>query len=510
MAGALLTKTKALGVQFHYRNRWFNVAIRNISASYCPNDRPCECAIVVPYNVNPCDGEKLFYTGKELNDELNGKLMETLEQPPPDRTGVYLVDSPEKGTIALSPLETKKPIIDDDFKLINMFHNKERIRESVALGMKKLAESNCKKILIGNYDDDKTASEAAYLTAYQPPDCIKTCMTGVCVDNYDKRCCQKEWETGMIAAKAQNLSRHIQDTKIENMKPTNFAETAIRELCCCDVKVEVRDERWMKAKKMTGVLMAAQTTCVEPLFLELSYFAKKNEKGRPLLFVGRGSCLEECCAQGEPPKILSNDYASAAAIVGAFYGAAKMLLPMDMMAYIPIYGYNPMRAGAGSVVNNFNGIKTKLASICNEGCIVMSDALSYSKCSTPSLIMTIDSQPHDARVDFKSLFNVCLTNCDVLWQAIRVSDLSNRGELEEFQGVGHAHAFLSKFIPCCDAQYGHIQIARTCSGVSDGRIAPYLLEGLKLGRPTRSLIELLYYMACPHQQVPPNECCDSK
>ncbi|XP_050443872.1 cytosol aminopeptidase-like [Adelges cooleyi] len=440
--------------------------------------------------------------------------------------GIILLDSCE-GKLALTPLKSSLPIADDEHKGYNTYFNRERIRESVAEGI---------KALIGSYEDDRTAAEAAYLTAWQGPKCDE-CWEGLCVRNHSATACQTEWNRGKVAAEAQNLARWVGDMQMDFMKPVHFAQLAMDRLCCCDVKVSVRDERWMESKKMTGILEAASTTCVPPLLVELTYYGKGNQGERPIVMVGRGSCLEECCRRGEPPKILCNDMGSAAAILGTFRGVAQMHLPVDLVAYIVLYGYNPRAAKQDAVVRNANSKYTMFATTRNEGSMVMSDAVYYSRKDTPGRLLTIDTQPTDKRDSFNKVFNTFVTHHPDFWREIRVAglmtgdrlwqlmthdsfleelsmlnqiDLTNRSELHKYQGSGYNHAYLTQFVPCCDTIVGHLQINDRTKNTSDGLILPYLREELKTGRPTRTIIQLLYQLACPHEEIAPIPCCDQK
>lgn len=73
-------------------------------------------------------------------------------------------------------------------------------------------------------------------------------------------------------------------------------------------------------------------------------------------------------------------------------------------------------------------------------------------------------------------------------------DISNKGH-----GKGSAclaAAFLKEFIPCVD--WIHMDITGVGMSTQTGNY-PYLEAGRMTGRPTRTLIQFLYQMACPEE-----------
>lgn len=75
-------------------------------------------------------------------------------------------------------------------------------------------------------------------------------------------------------------------------------------------------------------------------------------------------------------------------------------------------------------------------------------------------------------------------------------DISNTG-----QGKGSAclgAAFLKEFVPCVD--WIHLDITGV-GMLKKGVGIPYLAEERMTGRPTRTLVQFLYQMACPDEQV---------
>ncbi|EDV55747.1 cytosol aminopeptidase [Drosophila erecta] len=334
---------------------------------------------------------------------------------------------------------------------------------------------------------------------------------------------QDAWTRGLFKAESQNLARRLADTPANQMTPSIFAQATVDALCPCGVSVEVRSMDWIEMQNLNSFLMVAKGSCEPPIILEVSYCGTSPEE-RPILMLGKGLTFNSggLCLH---PKRGMDEYrgavSGAAVCVAAIRAAAALSLPINVSAVLPLCENMPsgMATKPGDVVTLLNGKTMRIKDISLAGTVLLADPLLYAQSTfKPKLVVEVGSMASGIRKGLGASATGLWTNNSFLWKnfqkagaltgdrlwrmplwryfsklvAPRASyDICNTGE-------GHASsclaaAILYELVPCSD--WVHLDTHGTGMLAKHG-VPPYLLKDCMTGRPTRSIIQFLYQMAC--------------
>lgn len=369
------------------------------------------------------------------------------------------------------------------------------------------------------------AAEGAALAVWRFQD-NKNCRDWTIVPSLELfDCCdQDSWQRGLFKADSQNLVRKLCDMPANQMTPLHFAQHTVNELCPCGIKVEVHDKDWIECKHMNAFLTAARGSCAPPLMIEINYCGGCAEH-KPILLVGKGVTFDAgglCLKRGEHISRHKAAMAGAAIVLSAIRAASALSLPINITGLIPLCENMPsgMAMKVGDLVCGMNGKTIKIDNTDHEGRLMLCDALIYGQqVYKPNLIIDVSTETRGVTAALGSGASGVFSNSHTMWNEIRKAgsitgdrvwrlplwkyytrnvtsqksaDLTNQG-----LGKGSpclAAAFLQEFIVCVD--WLHLDISGTGMRCHD-KVYPYLKKGRMTGRPTRTLIQLLYQLACP-------------
>lgn len=334
------------------------------------------------------------------------------------------------------------------------------------------------------------------------------------------------FQRGLFKAECQNLSRRLSDTPANIMTPLQFAQETVNELCPCGLKVDVHDRDWIEHKRMFAFLTVARGSCEPPVFLEISYCGGPPDQ-KPIMICGKGLtydsgglCLRTCKRQFRQRAAP----AGAAAIIGAMKAVAALSLPVNIQCLIPLCENMPsgMAMKCGDIVMGLNGKSILIQNTDNEGHLMLADAFVYGQTTyKPRLVIDVATLTHDVGSAFGSACSGVWTNSQTMWQQVRkagviTGDRVWRLPLWKFftrkvtdyrshdvdnQGYGKGEpckgaAFLNEFLTCVD--WIHFDVTGV-GKAAENKIYSYYTKGRMTGRPTRTLIQLLYQLSCPSE-----------
>ncbi|CAJ0838875.1 17168_t:CDS:2 [Entrophospora sp. SA101] len=370
----------------------------------------------------------------------------------------------------------------------------EIARNASAVGVRSLRENNAKNILVDVMTNEHGAAEGAILGLY----------------NYDTLK-SLSWETGLIYAEAQNFARTLMEAPANYMTPTNFTEYVQSKFNrLSNVEIIVRDKDWVEEKKM-GSFLSVSKGSDEPLkFLEMHYKGGSDKSSSSLLaLVGKGVTFDSGGISLKPSSNMSEmkaDMGGGAAVSASLYGIAKLRLPINVVATIPLCENMPSGYATkpGDVVIAMNGKSIEVGNTDAEGRLILADALYYTSSTfKPHTLIDMATLTGAMGVALGNVYSGVFTNSNVLWQQLSssskktndrfwrmpledaykkglekssVADLVNVGGDSEIGGVRIKDADELNCI-----RYAHIDIASVMltTDDSDERIATtpkYLLE----------------------------------
>ncbi|CAG8648126.1 2709_t:CDS:2, partial [Funneliformis mosseae] len=410
----------------------------------------------------------------------------------------------------------------------------DKARVAAAAGVCTLRDQGAKNIAVDVMTSEHGASEGVTLGLFKPDQLksAKNKKSSVTISPFglsslENSSSELSWETGLIYANAQNFARTLGNSPSNYMTPTIFAEN-VKSILQGLPKVEiiVRDREWAEEKKMGSFLSVAKGSD-EPLrFLEIHYKGGK-EDDKPLALIGKGVTFDSGGISLKPSTGMSEmkiDMGGGAAVSAALYGIAKLELPINVVAAIPLCENLPSGHATkpGDVVIAMNGKSIEVDNTDAEGRLILADALYY---------ISSTFQPHSL-IDLATLtgaigvalgndhYSGVFTNSNILWkQLVDAGNIANdpfwRMPLDDFYkkamtksdvadyinsgdrygGACTAAIFLKEFVYGLSDEgtirYAHIDMACVMSTSADSH---YNVKGAT-GRPTRSIIEFARRLA---------------
>ncbi|KAF2893566.1 hypothetical protein ILUMI_12595 [Ignelater luminosus] len=497
---------------------------------YADDSSPCPEKKGLILGVYEGDNDEPVFTAaaQKFNDHLGGKLFDLVKSCQSEiskgKTKIFNNLDKEFWSVALVGLGREKQ---GYHELEAIDQGMESVRIASGIGAQKLKKQGVTRILVEGLGRPEQAAEGAALALwrYQENKMREKWKPIPSLELFDDPDTES-WQRGLFKAESQNLARRLSDTPANQMTPLHFAQETVNELCPCGIKVEVHDKDWIEVKRMHAFLAVARGSCEPPVCLEISYCGGPADQ-KPILFVGKGItfdsgglCLKECHGM----KKYRADMTGAAAVISTIRAASALSLPMNINAVIPLCENMPsgMAMKCGDVVMGLNGKSILIQDTDNEGRLLMADALVYGQqIHKPRLIIDVASLTPGIRRALGGAASGVFCNSQTMWSQVRKAgvitgdrvwrmplwkyytkkvahykshDVNNRGI-----GKGDpclAAAFLNEFISCVD----WIHFDTTGVGMKqEDKSFTYLTKGRMTGRPTRTLIQLLYQLSCPSE-----------
>ncbi|ORY50839.1 hypothetical protein BCR33DRAFT_780745 [Rhizoclosmatium globosum] len=325
-----------------------------------------------------------------------------------------------------------------------------------------------------------------------------------------------KWHEGVILAEAQNTARHLMETPANFLTPILFAQRAQSLLSPLpSVSVTVRDESWIASQKMGSFLSVARGSAEPPRFLEIKYQGNKSSSDFPIGLVGKGVTFDTGGISIKPSNdmaLMKGDMGGAAVVVGAIEAIAKLGLPINVVACIPLTENMPSGTATkpGDVVFAMNGKSIEVVDTDAEGRLILADAINYT-CKTfkPKSLIEFSTLTGAIDVALGYPYAGVFTTSDSLWEGLNsagksagdklwrmpmdmdayksqiksdAADLKNYGGRSA--GSCTAAVFLQEFVEE-GVEFAHIDIAGVMKQSGSYGILP---KGMT-GRPVRAIVE---------------------
>ncbi|KAG6899632.1 hypothetical protein C0993_008491 [Termitomyces sp. T159_Od127] len=437
------------------------------------------------------------------------------EKPPAVGTVRTFYNTPANKITAISSLGEKFASKATDAK-------RELLRKSVGSAVKQLKVlDGVKDVAVDASVDPHAAAVAAHLALYKfslktdPPSQFHPNLKDPLPEkfNFSPIQASKEWERGVIYAKAQNLARTLMELPANIMTPTNFTERVKAEFFGLkNVEIIVRDE-------------VTHGTSEPAKILEIHYNGSPSRDDQPLAFVGKGITFDSggiSLKPGAGMKLMRGDMGGAATVVSAALAIAQLQLPVNLVVVTPLTENmpGPSATKPGDIVYAMNGKTVEIDNTDAEGRLVLSDAIYYTSTEyKPHTLIDVATLTGAMHVALGEIFSGVFSTSDALWEQLRVAgeteydrfwrmpldedfgpqiynsnaDLQNTGGRDG--GSCTAALFLKPFAHGIEAEDGqepalkwaHIDIAGAMEAT---RATPYQETGMT-GRPVRALIEFV-------------------
>ncbi|XP_053950871.1 cytosol aminopeptidase-like [Anastrepha ludens] len=496
---------------------------------YADDSRVTKGLVVGLYQKEGEKEPKLTSSGEKFDDRVQGKVSELIKE-------TNLSGTLGKGKVFNN--------IDQEFRSIAVVgvgregagfnelemldEGMENVRVAAGVGARSLQMQGCSEVFVDSMEYPEQAAEGSALAVWRYQDNKrKKDRTGIPkLELYDSPDIDA-WTRGLFKAEAQNLARRLSDAPANQMTPTTFAQATVDALCPCGVTVEIRTMEWIEQQHLNSFLMIAKGSCEPPVLLEISYCGTAPEE-KPILLLGKGMtfnsggiCLRKCQGMDE----YRGAMAGAAVVVASIRAAAALSLPINISAVIPLCENMPsgMACKPGDVVTLLNGKSLAIRDTDKAGVVVMADPLIYAQTTyKPRLVVDVATLGRGVKKALGGGATGIFSNSHYIWKQFQKAgsltgdrmwrlplwnyykylvtnnvsyDISNNGKGPASSCL--AAAILHQFVPCVD--WAHLDIRGVGMLTKFGTV-PYLLKDRMTGRPTRTMIQFLYQMACPDQQ----------
>ncbi|KAH8398232.1 hypothetical protein KR222_009066 [Zaprionus bogoriensis] len=469
---------------------------------------------------------KLTSSGEKFDDRAQGKISELVRE-----TGmkgdlgkglVFMNVDAEFGAVAVVGLGQEGAGF-NDLEVID--EGMENARVAAGVGARALQMQGATDVFVDSMEYPEQAAEGSALAIWRyNSNRRKQNRTLIPkLELYDSPDVDA-WTRGLFKAESQNLARRLSDAPSNQMTPTIFAQSTVDALCPCGVSVEIRSMDWIEENHLNSFLMVAKGSCEPPVVLEITYCGTAPED-KPILLLGKGLTYNSgglCLRPKDCMHMYRGCMAGAAVCVATIRAAAALSLPLNVSAVLPLCENMPsgMALKPGDVVTLLNGKTLGIVDVSKAGTVVMADPLLYAQSNfKPRLVVDIATLGYgvccglggsaagifsNSNFVYKQFEKAGSLTGDRVWrlplwnyfkQLIMPNmtfDMSNRGRGPASSCI--AAAVLHELVPCVD--WAHLDI-RNVGLLTRYNPLPYLLKDRMTGRPTRTIIQFLYQMACP-------------
>ncbi len=325
-----------------------------------------------------------------------------------------------------------------------------------------------------------------------------------------------------VIATMTNFARDLVNAPSNTKTPRMFADRLRDAAKEAGAKLTVLDEKQLEKMGFGCLLGVAKGSAEPPRFLVLSHDG--GGKNKPIVLVGKGItfdsggiALKPLEALGTDPMwLMRYDMGGAAVALSAVLAAARLKLPMNVVALAPLTENMPSGSAQrpGDIVRSFGGKTIEVLNPDAEGRLVLADALGYAKTLKPQAVIDLATLTGAVKVALgrhaaglfsneealaKRLENAAAATSERLWrlplwdeydEQIKSdsADVKNTGGRSA--GPITAAKFLQKFAE--GMSWAHLDIAGT-AWIENGPDSPkkeYLPKGAS-GYGVRLLVRLL-------------------
>ena len=200
-----------------------------------------------------------------------------------------------------------------------------------------------------------------------------------------------------VTATMTNFARDLINAPSNEKTPRILADRVRDAAKEAGAKLTVFDEKQLEKMGFGCLLGVAKGSVEPPRFLVLSH--EGGGKSKPVVFVGKGItfdsggiALKPLEAPGvDPMWVMRYDMGGAAAALGAVLAAARLKLPVNVVALTPLTENMPSGSAQkpGDIVRSFGGRTIEVLNPDAEGRLVLADALGYAKTLKPQAVVDL-------------------------------------------------------------------------------------------------------------------------
>ena len=158
---------------------------------------------------------------------------------------------------------------------------------------------------------------------------------------------------------------------------------------------EVLHQNQIESLRMGGLLAVNKGSIDPATFSILEWKPETALNSRPIILVGKGVVFDTGGLSLKPTPqsmdYMKSDMAGGAAVAGVIYLAARLKLPLYLMALVPATDNRPdgNAITPGDVITMHNGTTVEVLNTDAEGRLILADALSFARNYHPDLVIDV-------------------------------------------------------------------------------------------------------------------------
>jgi leucyl aminopeptidase len=194
-------------------------------------------------------------------------------------------------------------------------------------------------------------------------------------------------------AESANIARILANEPSNVMTPAALAKAALEATRGIGVRCTVRDEHWLRRKKMNAILAVAQGSENPPRLVMLEY-NPAGAKGAPIALVGKGVSFDSGGISIKPSNGMEKmkyDMSGGAAVIAAVQALAKLEIRQRVVGIVPFVENMPSGSAQrpGDVIKTYSGKYVEVLNTDAEGRLILADALAYAQEFKPQAIIDL-------------------------------------------------------------------------------------------------------------------------
>ena len=175
------------------------------------------------------------------------------------------------------------------------------------------------------------------------------------------------------------------NTPPSHLHPDEFARRAKDLGSAAGLAVEILDEKALAKAGYGGIIGVGKGSANPPRLVRLTYRGAKNAKGRKgtapvVALIGKGITFDTGGISIKPAASMhhmTSDMAGAAAVIATVVLAARLQLPLDVIATVPMAENMPSATAQrpGDVLTQYGGTTVEVLNTDAEGRLILADAI---------------------------------------------------------------------------------------------------------------------------------------
>ncbi len=195
---------------------------------------------------------------------------------------------------------------------------------------------------------------------------------------------KKQSAHGAAVATAVAIARDLVNTPPSHLFPAEFAKRAKALGESAGLEVEVLDDKALKKAGYGGVIGVGQGSSRPPRLVRLihrgSQLAKNPKRAKKVALVGKGITFDTGGISIKPAAsmhYMTSDMGGAAAVIATVVLAARLKLPIDVIATVPMAENMPSATAQrpGDVLTQYGGTTVEVLNTDAEGRLILADAI---------------------------------------------------------------------------------------------------------------------------------------